>query len=69
MKAESIKVGMKIETADGTKLEIVRGWFKHEGFDSVEYRFESGEFKGQTEIAAVAYLQECFRNGTVKEIQ
>lgn len=63
MKADRIQAGMKIQCPDGTVIEIIRGWFQHEGFDSVEYRFADGS----TEIAAVAFIQEVFKAGA-KEI-
>lgn len=69
MKAERVQVGLKMEATDGSQIEIVRGWFKHEGFDSIEYKFLSGQFAGQTEICAVAFIQEAVEGGNLKEIK
>jgi len=63
MKAEDVKIGLKIDLPDQSQIEIIRDGFLQDGFQSVEYKFLRGQYSGQTEIAAVACIQEAFDHG------
>ena len=66
MKAEDIKMGLKLLTTDGSVMEIIRPMFTRQAFGVVAYnRFLAGRQIGQSEICAAAAIQVGIEDGTL----